>query len=69
MTFTAQQLKEVPGDFGSSEFVERVTGVDNVCERSAVLASGGVLTVKKTALDGVTAAAAEGKTVLDLAKK
>ena len=37
--------------------MEKVTGVDNVCERSA-LAEGGVLLVGKTAQNGVTAALA-----------
>lgn len=35
VTYTAEQLREVPGDFSASEFVSGVTGVDNVCERSA----------------------------------
>ncbi len=41
VTYTAQELKDVPGEFLESAFVESVTGVSNVCERSAVLASGG----------------------------
>lgn len=56
-TFTADQLKEVPGEFSPSAFVSRVTGVDNVCERSAVALSGGTLIAKKFAADGVTMAA------------
>ena len=56
-TFTADQLKEVPGEFSPSVFVSRVTGVDNVCERSAVALSGGTLIAKKFAADGVTMAA------------
>ncbi|MDO4805299.1 MAG: cobalamin biosynthesis protein [Lachnospiraceae bacterium] len=39
-TYTAQQLAEVPGRFITSEFVREVTGVDNVCERSAVCGAG-----------------------------
>ena len=35
------------------------TGVDNVCERAAVLASGGALLARKFAGDGVTFALAE----------
>ena len=57
-TFTAAELEAVPGDFTPSAFVSSVTGVDNVCERSAVLGSGGRLIVKKTAGGGVTVAAA-----------
>ena len=45
------------GEFSSSQFVKSVTGVDNVCERSAVLA-GGRLIKKKKAADGVTVALA-----------
>jgi len=58
--FTAGELEQVPGDFTPSEFVRQVAGVDNVCERAAVAATGGggKLAVKKTALDGVTAAVA-----------
>lgn len=58
--FTAEQLAAAPGTFTASEFVRRVTGVDNVCERSAVLASGGgTLFWKKCAGSGVTMALAQ----------
>lgn len=43
VTYTAQQLREVPGSFSASSFVNETIGVDNVCERSAVLASSGSL--------------------------
>ncbi len=56
-TYTAEELRAAEGDFTPSDFVRSVTGVDNVCERSAVL-SGGRLTVPKQAKDGVTVAAA-----------
>ena len=39
-TFSARELQAVEGDFSPSDFVRSVTGVDNVCERSAVLGSG-----------------------------
>ena len=55
---TAQQLRGVAGDFTPSDFVRSVTGVDNVCERSAVKASGGTLLLPKTAGGGVTLALA-----------
>lgn len=35
ITFGAEELDHVPGSFSSSEFVQQVTGVDCVCERSA----------------------------------
>ena len=57
--YSAAQLKAVPGTFTPSEFVQNVTGVDNVCERSAVLASGGHLYWKKEHGNGVTMALAQ----------
>lgn len=57
--YSAEELAAVPGDFAESEFVKKTVGVGNVCERAAVLGSGGrELLVKKTALEGVTVAAA-----------
>lgn len=57
--YTAEQLKAVQGSFSASGFVRSVTGVDNVCERSAVLAShNGQLLVTKQARNGVTVAVA-----------
>lgn len=56
--FSAAELQEAPGEFSPSEFVERVTGVDNVCERAAVLGSGGTLLLNKRAGNGVTMAVA-----------
>lgn len=55
---TAEALMAVPGVFSPSEFVQKVTGVDNVCERSAA-ESGGKIIVKKAACHGVTVAVAE----------
>ena len=56
-TFSAAQLSGAPGEFSSSEFVRSVTGVDNVCERSAVLGAGNLI-IKKRIGQGVTVAAA-----------
>lgn len=67
ITFTAEELMDAQGEFSASDFVRSVTGTDNVCERSAVCA-GGRLIVKKTALDGVTAAAAEKDITIDFAR-
>lgn len=60
VTWTAQELLSVPGEFDRSAFVEKTTGVDNVCERAALLAAGpgGRLIRKKYAENGVTAALA-----------
>ena len=56
-TFSPAELAEAEGEFSSSLFVKQVTGVDNVCERAAVLA-GGPLLVPRQARDGVTVAVA-----------
>lgn len=61
--YTADELKNVRGDFSESEFVRSVTGVGNVCERAAMLYGARrerktELLVKKTKGNGVTAAAA-----------
>lgn len=59
-TFSAEALEHTEGEFTGSGFVEQVTGVDNICERSAVCASeGGAVILAKQAGDGVTIAAAE----------
>lgn len=55
--YSAGELAAVEGDFTPSDFVRSVTGVDNVCERAALLGAERLL-VKKTARDGVTAALA-----------
>ena len=55
--YSAEQLNAVPGDFTPSAFVRSVTGVDNVCERAALLGAE-TLIIKKTAKDGVTVALA-----------
>ena len=63
--YTAAELQQAKGDFTPSAFVKSIAGVDNVCERSAVLASGGCLKLRKTAHDGVTLAVAEEPLIID----
>lgn len=59
VTFSAEELQALKGEFTPSSFVQSVAGVDNVCERSALLASdGGRLILRKTAGNGVTVALA-----------
>ena len=60
-TFTKEELSEVEyEDPAASPFVEETVGVDNVCERAALLLSGGAgLALSKKAGDGVTLAAAK----------
>lgn len=73
-TFTAEELSAAEGEFSSSDFVKKTTGVDNVCERSAVLAASQdvtgklnyigvapVLIVPKQKGEGVTCAVAVKK--------
>ena len=57
--FSAARLRETEGSFTASAFVEKTVGVDNVCERAAVLSSGGPLIERKYTGDGVTFALAE----------
>ncbi|MCI7018596.1 MAG: cobalt-precorrin 5A hydrolase [Clostridiales bacterium] len=55
--YTAEELTALPGEFTPSPFVRKVTGVDNVCERSALVGADNLI-VKKTACHGVTVAVA-----------
>ena len=67
-TYSAGQLAEVPGDFSVSDFVQKVTGVGNVCQRAAALGSGGgaqQLLGEKYQREGVTMALALGAYPLD----
>ncbi len=55
VTYSSDELLSVEGEFTPSKFVTSITGVDNVCERSAVL-TGGEILERKTAKNGVTTA-------------
>lgn len=57
--YSAEDLAQATGTFTPSAFVQTVTGVDNICERAAALASGGRIIVPKGAKNGVTVAVAE----------
>ena len=57
VTYSAEELKQAEGVFTSSDFVKSITGVDNVCERSASLGSGnGTRILSKTSGSGFTCA-------------
>ena len=60
VTFTADELNTLAGNFTASERVRHFTGTDNVCERSCVLCAGegGVLLRSKTVYNGITFALA-----------
>ena len=64
--YSAEELNMVKGDFTTSSFVTRTVGVDNVCERAAVLDSrGGKLLLRKTSRSGVTLAIAAEDFIVD----
>ena len=69
ITYGAEELAAVPGEFTPSDFVKEAAGVDNVCERAAVLASGGRLILRKQAAAGVTVALAEAPYEIDFSAK
>lgn len=63
VTFSAEELSGVEGEFSASDFVKKTTGTDNVCERSAKKAaeSYGIFSgfcFRKQRQTGITAAAA-----------
>ncbi len=58
--YSPEELAALPGDFTPSAFVERVTGVDNVCERAALMGAERLI-LHKTAVNGVTVALAAEK--------
>lgn len=67
--YTADELNAVEGDFSVSPLVQRVVGVGNVCERSAVKDSNyGKVLLHKTSLNGVTCAIAVENISLDFTK-
>lgn len=61
LTFSADMLQEIEGEFSDSAFVENTVGVGNVCERAALAACGtrGQLIMKKQAENGMTIALAK----------
>ena len=61
--YSADELMNAAGVFSPSEFVKRTVGVDNVCERAAMLDAGigAALILRKTCANGVTVAVAQEK--------
>lgn len=68
-TFDAARLAAIPGDFTASAFVEKTTGVDNVCERSAIAGGGTRLLAGKTVGNGVAMALAIGEYTVDFSQQ
>lgn len=63
LTFSAEELNRLPGQYSSSDFVKRTAGVDCVCERAAMAAAclgggRGRLAAGKRAFGPVTVAVA-----------
>ena len=60
ITYTAEELWSVKGEFHKSEFVKEQVGVDNVCERAAMkmCEPGSRIIYEKHAEDGMTIAIA-----------
>lgn len=58
--YPAAQLMALGGEFTGSDFVQKTVGVDNVCERAAMVSAGpgARLILRKTISGGVTMAAA-----------
>lgn len=57
ITYSSEVLQNVQGDFNKSDFVKKVTGVDNVCERAVKAYDENIeIVMKKTAYNGVTLA-------------
>lgn len=60
ITYPAEILEKVQGIYSESDYVKSVTGVGNVCERAAILASSnGIMIQKKYASNGVTVSIAK----------
>lgn len=55
--YSADELRLLDGEFTPSDFVCKITGVDNVCERAALIGADKLI-VKKTSSNGVTVAVA-----------
>lgn len=61
LSFDRDILNKAQGDFEASEFVLKTVGVDNVCERAAIVGAGAgaELVSGKIARDGMTMAIAK----------
>ncbi|MFI3211906.1 MAG: cobalamin biosynthesis protein [Eubacteriales bacterium] len=57
--FSKEELEQADGDFIESSFVSGVTGVGNVCERSASLLGNGKIIHKKEIVNGITLSVGE----------
>lgn len=67
-TYPAQALMLVTGTFDHSDFVQKTTGANNICERSAA-ADGGQLIIRKQKGNGMTFAAAQVNVSVDFERQ
>lgn len=67
-TYSAEELKRAKGSFTASDWVNCQVGVDNVCERSACIASGGGIRIAaKTVYEGITVAVYQNEKAVGMA--
>lgn len=67
ITYSADELSSVTGNFDESEFVKSVTGVSNVSERAAAYAGGsGHFIEKRLVKNGITVSIYERKKTIEL---
>lgn len=64
-TYSTEKLNSVEGNFSESDFVKKITGISNICERAAKLSSGedGKIILKKTSFNGMTIALAKQESI------
>ena len=65
---SSKQLMEAEGTFSHSDFVMKITGADNVCERSAAV-EGDKIIIPKQAENGITMAVSEKSILPDFERK
>jgi cobalt-precorrin 5A hydrolase len=60
ITYSTDELRKAVGSFEESEFVKSITGVGNVCERSAMIGcNNGTIILEKQSYEGMTIALAK----------
>ena len=66
VTFSANELNKIPQAVSHSDFVSKITGTDNVCERAVFAAKADNLLMPKICRDGMTLAIGERKIEINL---
>lgn len=54
ITYSADELLKIHGEFTASDFVKNITGVDNVCERAVVCCGSEEIIMRKVCENGFT---------------